>query len=219
MGISDVLTGKKILDEVESPINGKLTVVKDLAWGVHIQDRNGLTQSGGVMKAVWKSTLKKVASRRKNVDRALILGLGGGDAARLVRKYWLEAKITGVDADPVIVDLGRKYMKLDEARVEIVIDDANKYLSSNIDNLKSNFDLVLVDMYVQDDVPEKFTSEKFIKDIKRLLAIEGLVIFNRLYFGEKRPEAMKFAEKLEKVFSSVEPLYPEANVMFLCRKG
>ena len=69
---------------------------------------------------------------------------------------------------------------------------------------------------MQDNVPDKFTNDKFIKDIKMLLGKDGVAIFNRLYHGEKRPEAMKFADRLEKMFGKVDPLYPEANVMFLC---
>jgi spermidine synthase len=215
MSVTSILTGKRVLEEVNSPINGKLTVVKDLAWGVHING-GGLAQSGGVMKTVWTSTLKKIKSQKFDITTCLILGLGGGDAARLIRKYWPDAKITGVDIDSVIVELGRKHMKLDEAGVEIVIQDASKYLTSNINNLASNFDLVLVDMYVQDNVPEKFKSDKFIREIKSLLVKDGMAIFNRIYYGEKRSEAVKFENRLAKVFSDITIIYPEANVMFLC---
>ena len=57
--LENFLSGAKILEEVKSPINGKLTVMRDLAWGVHIQ-ADGITQSGGVAEKVWNSSLKKV---------------------------------------------------------------------------------------------------------------------------------------------------------------
>ena len=59
----DFLTGIKILEEVESLINGKLAVVRDLAWGTYIKG-GGLTQSGGVAEKVWKTSLKEVKGKR-----------------------------------------------------------------------------------------------------------------------------------------------------------
>ena len=64
MGKLDLLTGRKILEEAESPINGKLTVIRDLAWGIHIQDENGLTQSGGVAENIWKTPLNKIKKQK-----------------------------------------------------------------------------------------------------------------------------------------------------------
>ena len=73
-----------------------------------------------------------------------------------------------------------------------------------------------MDTYVGDEFPRKFESEEFLKLVKKLLSQRGIVIFNRLYYGEKRKEAVKMLKKLEKVFPGVEAVYPEANVMFVC---
>jgi len=74
----------------------------------------------------------------------------------------------------------------------------------------------LVDLYLGKDYPEKFASEEFIQSARNLLVNNGFVIFNRLYFGEKRPQAVKFGNKLENFFSKVDWVYPEANLMFIC---
>jgi spermidine synthase len=212
--LTDILSGVKILEEVESPINGKFTVIKDLAWGTYIK-AGGLTQSGGVAESVWKTTLGKISNSQLAIGNALIIGLGGGSIAKLIHKYWLKAKITGIDIDPVIVDLGKKYLGLDEREVKIIIGDAYKLAISHKLSAIS-YDLVCVDTYIGDKYPKKFESEKFLKATKSLLNKNGLVIFNRLYYDEKRPLAHEFEKKLEKVFSKVERIYPEANVMFVC---
>src|SRR3990172_2235063 len=126
----DFLAGIKVLEEVESPINGKLTVVRDLAWGTYIKG-GGLTQSGGVAEKVWRSSLNKVKGEAHVVKECLILGLGGGGIAKIVRKNWPQTKIVGVDIDPIIVDLGKKYLGLDKLDVEIVIQDARDYITNN----------------------------------------------------------------------------------------
>jgi len=217
MSVVNFLSGMKILEDIKSPINGRITVVKNLGMKPYIQV-GGLTQSGGVVKGVWKNTLKKVASSKEQVARVLILGLGGGTVAGLVRKFWLEAKITGVEIDPIFVALGKKYLGLDEKEIEIVIGDAQEFISVHGKRKTVHYDLILVDMYIGDEVPKKFETLSFMKKVKRLLSKDGSIVFNRLYYGTKRSEAVKFGKLLEKVFSKVNVHYPEANVMFICKQ-
>lgn len=199
----------EVLAERTSPINGKIRVLRSLGLGTYIQVEN-LTQSGGVVTRVWKTSLKKVKRKKKEVKTCLILGLGGGSAATLVKKYWPNAKITGVDIDPIMVSLGKKYLGLSEVKVEI--EDAKEFLKN-----KKKFDLILVDAYVGDNFPEKFEKEDFLLSVKSSLGKEGIAVFNRLYYGEKRPLAVKFAERLDKIFGNVERVFPEANMMLTCR--
>ena len=203
--------GQKILDEKDSPINGHIVVVKNAGLGVYIQVE-GLTQSGSVVYDIWNTVLKKVRKEKSVVDDCLVLGLGGGSAAKLVRKYWKNASIVGVDIDPVFVEFGEKYMGLDRVGADIRIQDGIEFIKEN----KKKYDLILVDMYVGYEVPESFTKPSFIKDIKDMLNKNGLAVFNRLYFDDKRKLAEQFYNKLEKEFEKVECFYPEANVMFIC---
>jgi spermidine synthase len=92
--------------------------------------------------------------------------------------------------------------------VKIVIGDGLKFK-------KRGFDLVIIDTYCGDNFPPGFESESFLKS----LVNEKYVLFNRLYYGEKRAQAVKFAEKLKRYFKNVEYIYPEANVMLFCTNG
>ena len=213
--VAEFLSGMKILEDIKSPINGRITVVKNLGMKPYIQV-GGLTQSGGVVRGVWKSTLKKLKTKNLKLKTCLILGLGGGTVASLVRKFWSEAKITGVEIDPIFVALGKKYLGLDKVGVDIKIQDAEKFIAQSLKQEKEKYDLVLVDMYVGDEVPKQFETENYIHRVRKFLARSGVVVFNRLYYGTKRSEAVKFGKLLEKVFSKVTVHYPEANVMFIC---
>ena len=217
--ISELLTGVKVLEETESPINGKITVIKSLAFGKYIQV-GGLTQSGGIIKDIWKKTLAKVSkvSNVPKVPQVLILGLGGGSIVDVVQKYWPKTKITAVDIDAKMVELGKKYLGLDENDIKIVIEDAEKYLlqKSKIKNLQSKNDLGLVALYVGDEFPKKFESKNYIHLVRSHLESSGIAVFNRLYYGEKRSQSVKFGKLLEKIFSKVDVFYPEANIMFIC---
>ncbi|QQG42135.1 MAG: methyltransferase domain-containing protein [Candidatus Woesebacteria bacterium] len=208
--------GTKILEEKKSKFNGDIRVVKTWGMGTYIQ-ANGLTQSGGIVESIWKQTLKKAKSDKQSlpsdgklkVKSVLILGLGGGTVAKIVRKNWPEAKITGIDIDPLIVELGNKYMGLQKHNVKTIISDA-----SNLPSQK--FDLIIIDLYNGDKFPEKFEKDNYLKLVGRHLTDNGIAVFNRLYYKEKNIEAEEFGKKLKKIFKNVEPFRPVSNMMYIC---
>lgn len=212
---TNLFEGRRVVAREQSVVNGELVVIRDFAFGTYIHG-GGLPQSGGLAEIIWKSSLNSVKGRGFVPKSVLIVGLGGGSIAKLARKNWKEAEITGVDIDPVIVDLGKRYMKLDESNVNINIEDAEDFIKREIKN-KKKYDLICFDTYVQQDFPEKFQTLSFIEQVKTLLSNKGLAIFNRLYGPEDRDHAVNFEKTLEKVFADVERLYPEANIMFVCK--
>lgn len=209
--------GTKVLARYDSPINGKIEVHKTIAWGTYVQV-GGLTQSGGVVYDVWKTTLKKVKSKNSKVKSCLILGLAGGSAARLVRQYWTEAEIIGVEIDPIMINIGQVFLGLNEVGVEAIEADAEDYLKDAA-KTKKEFDLILIDMYVGTEVPKKFENSKFIRSVKRVLSESGTAVFNRLYYGEKKQMAKEFMKLLSQEFELVEKVHPQANVMYVCSNG
>lgn len=213
MDLHNFLLGVKQVEKVNSPINGELVVLKDFAWGTYIK-AGGVTQSGGVAKLVWTTSLTTVAKNQEKVTSCLILGLGGGSIVAIVKSLWPECSVTGVDIDPVIVGLGERYLGLDKLKTTIVIGDSFDFVTKT----SSKFDLICVDMYVGHEFPIQFGSDIFLKRIHKLLTSGGVVVFNRLFFGGNRSQAVKFGDKLEKLFKGgVQRVYPEANIMFICR--
>lgn len=202
------------MESRDSKYNGKLEVWRDLAWGTHIVAGN-ITQSGGVAKKVWQSTLKQLHPSNTSVSSCLILGLGGGSIAKLINALWPKAKITGVEIDPEMVDLGKKHLGLDEEKVEIFLEDVSNFLDSH----SYKYDLVCIDMYVGTQVPKEFSTKEFVKKVQKLMAPSGVAVFNRTYYDEKRKEALEFEKVLHACNFAVERFFPEANVMFICKKA
>jgi len=213
MTISDFLAGKKILCKVDSPFNGELLVVRDFLWGTYIMG-GGLTQSGGVAYEVWENSLSRAKSIKKELNSVLIVGLGGGSIANIVRKNWgKDLKIVGVDIDPVIVSLGEKYLKTKSDQVIVNIGDAEDFVKKE----KNKYDLICIDTYQMDEFPKKFESQNFINNIKEILNKNGIIIFNRLYYNEKRQIADDFYHNvLQKNFLKIKIVYPQANIMYIC---
>ena len=74
--------------------------------------------------------------RRRSV---LLLGLGGGSAARVARALAPRARIVGVEIDPSVVRLARRWFDLDALGIEVVVEDARAYL----EKCPRRFDAVL----------------------------------------------------------------------------
>lgn len=213
------MLGTRVLEERESKFNGSIRVVKTWGMGTYITSQ-GLTQSGGIVEDIWKSTLRKIKTHDQrsrsysNIKNCLVLGLGGGTVAKLIRKNWPETKIIGVDIDPVMVELGKRYLDLNKSGVNVIINDAAQYTKYNIRN--TGYDLIIVDLYQGSQFPKKFETNTFLASARRGLAGTGIIIFNRLYYKEKKTEAEEFGEKLKKVFKKVESFRPISNIMYIC---
>lgn len=205
----------KVLEKHDSPINDKVEVVRMLGFGTILRAGN-LTQSGGIIYDVWKTTFKKAQAKKTEVQDALILGLGGGTLVKVIHKFWHEAKVTGVDIDPLMVEMGKKHLGLKVDEVDIVVEDATAFCKRQVKQ-KKRYDLICIDMYNGDVFPKEFEELEFMEMVKKLLALDGIAVFNRLYYGDKRKLSVKFSKKLSEVFSTNEAVYPEANVMFVCK--
>lgn len=202
----------KTLEEVESPHNGKIQVVQTFE-GVRILV-GGISQSGWLVKKVWDEALKKIKKIKPEAKKILILGLGGGSIAELTERYWPDSKKTGVDIDEIMVDIGKKYLKLKTVNnLQIEIADAKTWVSVS----KSKFELILIDLYKGQEIPHAFRTIGFMKKVRQLLNQDGIVAFNHLYSYKEKKDANIFQTTLHKVFSAMTTVTPEANIIFICQ--
>jgi spermidine synthase len=101
----------------------------------------GKEVTGSVWDALAAPLLLLPKPRR---DRVLILGLGGGSAARVVRALAPKARITGVEIDAGVVRAARRWFDLDGLGVEVVKGDAQRYL----ERTRRRFDVILDDIFI-----------------------------------------------------------------------
>lgn len=116
---------------VELRIQGTLASVYDARRG----------STGVVWQALAVPLLALPLRRRRAV---LILGLGGGSAARVVRAVAPDAHIVGVEHSADVVRAARGHLGLDEVGVEVVVEDALAYLQRE----ERRFDAVIEDVFV-----------------------------------------------------------------------
>jgi spermidine synthase len=103
--------------------------------------RPGRVTTGSVWDALAAPLLSLPQGRRGSV---LLLGLGGGSAARLGRALLPEARIVGVERDPHVIKAAREHFALDALGLEVILADARGYLARG----REKFDAVLEDVFV-----------------------------------------------------------------------
>ena len=162
------------------------------------------TQSGGIIKDVWRPVFKKFKPQKNK--SWLILGLATGTVARLIPQ---PARIIGVEIDPSMIYLGKRYFDLDKIpNLEIIITDARKFKS------QYKYDYVLVDMYLGDQLPKFVYSRNYLDQLGKL---GQLVIINHLFYtSEQKQNAKKIIKILEKKFSKVELIRSLTNLLIIC---
>lgn len=83
--------------------------------------------------------------------------------------------------------------------------------------INNSFDLILVDLYLGDQFPKEAESEDFLRKIQKIMSENGVIIFNRLYYGQKIEKTDEFERKIEKFFKKIEAKKISMNKLFLCR--
>lgn len=210
------LIAGRVIFEMVSPISGKIQVVEDL-YGRRIVV-GGLTQSGGQVRRIWEKGVKQISTDQYPKPRILILGLGGGTLAGLLSQRWPKARMTGVEIDPKIIEIGKKYLGLEKVpKLEIITGDAVEFVEES--RLKrEKHDLVFVDLYLADQVPPRCETSKFLIGLERKLAENGLVVFNRLDYKEHKEKTEKFLDKLGKIFQTIRKKKVGGNLLIFARK-
>jgi spermidine synthase len=207
----------KVVAEVISPLNGILLVTTNPLLGTNIITPEKTVESGVFLEKVWEQSLKNI-QKGLDVKKCLILGFGGGSAAKAVLQLWPNAKITGVEFDHLMIELGKKYLDMPENSVEIIVDDAYSYINYHTSkNLL--YSLILVDLFIGGDVPSKFENADFVKKLDILLAYNGFVVFNRINTKEKKRNIAFFKSKVLQIFKNIGNFHYKNNLFIICPKN
>ena len=156
----------------DSDYSGKLEV----SWinGRKVLDSHNANYSYGALEKVMDHGLAK--NRADRGAPVLVLGLGGGSVIPLLRnKYNYYSEITAVEIDPAVIEIARKEFGIEEyGPLEIICADAEDFVRSGT----GDFGLIIVDLFLDLQVPEQFFTPAFWNNISSLLMHHGKVIFN-----------------------------------------
>lgn len=189
----------------------------------HVFDRRlvvgGLTQSGGILYAMWEKAIKQLTinNSQLTVKDVLILGLGAGTVVEIVNKKWPDAHIDGVEIDPVIVNIGKKYFQLNNSKnLTIIINDAMAFVNNATMKQSNNYDLIIVDLYKGFFIEKNVQNERFLQKIGKKLSKNGIVIFNVISSQNTNFEATIFLDKISRIFKDYFCKRIMTNIFFFC---
>lgn len=104
----------------------------------------------------------------------LILGLGGGTSVRQFNLLFDDIHFTGVDIDPLLMDIGRQYFCLDAPNVDPVVMDARRFVNTS----HKKFDVILIDLFIGDQIPPHLMTIEFFSEMKSILRPGGIIAAN-----------------------------------------
>jgi spermidine synthase len=108
-------------------------------------------------------------------DRAATLGNAAGTTARAFGVYYPQTRIDGVELDPAVSDVGRRWFGLDDnPRLTVHTADARPFLAST----DARYDLIMVDAYRQPYVPFYLATREFFRLCRQRLAPGGMIALN-----------------------------------------
>lgn len=110
------------------------------------------------------------------INSVLILGLGGGSAIHSLRsKYGFSGTIQAVEWDEVILSIAEKEFGIfPNEETQIIHEDALLF----IQHCSHSFDLILVDLFIDDKIPSCFLQKSFNKLVIKRMQPQGKLIFN-----------------------------------------
>jgi spermidine synthase len=194
----------EVVKTFKSKFNTKIQVVN--FSGQLRLDMGDLTQSGQVIEKIWRRAFKKLLPKNSSSEleffSVLVLGFGAGSVAKVISKKWPKVKITGVEIDPVVIKIAKKYFNVDKIpNLEIINQDAKEFVMDSRlrGNDKKMYDLILVDCYQGYKIPTVFENIKFLKTLNK---IGGVVLVNRLFWDNHKQKTLEFLGKLNKSFTT-----------------
>ena len=135
--------------------------------------------SFGSLQSILKKGLLDIGKKEiSSMESILILGVAGGSVAQtLVSDFSFSKSITGVELDEEIIDVANSYFNLDKIpNFKCIIADAEQFVQSDT----NHYDLIVIDIFKDTDMPEFLFEESFITNCKKLLNKNGYILFNTM---------------------------------------
>ena len=193
---------EEILYEVESmgiPIQViDKTYVRHLRFGNSIRQSSINKESPFKLQTKYTRDMAKVFDHYRDIpETILVLGLGAGTIPSYLYHRFPKTKIYVIEILPELKEIASDYFSMPRnERLEIVIGDAYDYIKET----QIQFDLIFMDVFSKNAIPQKFRTEEFYTGLKRLISADGYVAFNTWIDPSSYSNYIK---KLQNVFDAV----------------
>jgi spermidine synthase len=180
-----------ITRKVTSPFNGQL----EISWydGKKYLNTRNTNYSYGSLQRTLAFGLQQI--QLSEVQNILLLGMGGGSVIQSLRnELGFPHKILAIEIDPVVIEIAsREFQISGDSQLEIMCADAFQFIQTQ----RSVFGLIMIDLFLDKEIPERVFDEAFWEKIRHSCQQGGYILFNTM------TETLD-PVKMEKVFSWLE---------------
>ena len=165
----------------------------------HSQFRPQAAQAGGIWDLLWLPALLAPAG---TLRRVLVLGVGGGTVIRQIRRYLAVETLTGVELNPIHLQVARRFFGVTPAMAELIEADALAWLEAYAG---PPFDLIIDDLFGEkngEPVRAVAANPRWCRLLCRNLSKEGLLVMNFVAAADLRNSALVAYRKLQDEFAS-----------------
>lgn len=127
----------------------------------------------------------------KKARRVLIIGCGGGTLATMLSRH--DIRVTVVDINPVAFTIARDYFRMPKS-VMCVAQDGMAYVRDTA----KRFDAVVIDVFDENNnVPDGFTAKGFLRNAKKIIRHDGIIVMNVIAKDAKDNAANRIAKHIQ----------------------
>jgi spermidine synthase len=152
---------------------------------------------------------------KANIRSVLLLGLGLGSIPIILEKVFKKQyNYTAVEIDEEVVYLASKYTLPElESNIELFSTDAAIFTLQ----CQQQFDLIAVDIFLDDVIPNTFQQPSFLKQVAELLADKGVLLYNHLAYtqADRNKAKVFFDEAFQSVFPNAVFVETNGNWMMM----
>ena len=148
-------------------------------------------------------------------SKVLILGFGLGSIPIILEnKFDTFFEYTAVEIDEAVLYLANKYaVPKINSPIQFICADALQFVNTT----EELYDMVLVDIFLDDVIPEKFGQKTFLESLSEIINPNGVILYNKLALTDedKRESKKYFKEIFHPVFENGVALEVKGNHMLL----
>jgi spermidine synthase len=158
--------------KIDSDFSGMLEIT--FVNGRKLLDSKNANYSFGSLQKVLETGISKIPLEQ--VSNILLLGLGGGSIIKsLTDRFNYKGKIHAVEWDKKIISIAKDEFNIqNSSTLTIIHSDATDYVT----NCKYAYDLLIVDLFIDDEVPPQFYSVEFCIHLSNIITNQGHMLFN-----------------------------------------
>ncbi|MEI2781038.1 MAG: fused MFS/spermidine synthase [Candidatus Competibacter sp.] len=107
--------------------------------------------------------------------KILIIGLGGGVLPTALVKMFPDTRIDVVEIDPAVVKVARQFFGFNpDQRIQVFEEDGRVFVK-RAGKSGRQYDLIMLDAFDHDYIPEHLLTQEFLFEVKALLAADGVL--------------------------------------------